>query len=152
MAAVNDQATKAAEVADRREEFTPPVMAEGLMHQGIGLDCLACLHFAQPLNHTGRQDRIGIKKKLSFPNSPFGLYTGRPARRFLNSASPRLRSQKNIAIISPHLGRDGHMLTDSCRYFSRCLNTSRVYISQTLLTCEFPRSLSHSIPCRHTPC
>lgn len=59
LAAVDDPATEAAEVADGRDEYTPPVIAEGLMHKGTGLDCLACLHFAQPLNHTGRQDRYG---------------------------------------------------------------------------------------------
>jgi hypothetical protein len=117
LAAVNDPATEAAEVADGRDACTSPVVAEGLMHKGTGLDCLACLHFAQPLNHTGRQDRIGIEKELSFPRSPFCPYTGRPARRFLNSASLRLRSQKNIAIISLHPDRYGHIWTGYAVFF-----------------------------------
>ena len=129
LAAVNsNQATETAEVADGRDGFTPPVIAARLMHKGTGLDCLAGLHFAQSLNHTGRQDRTGIEKELSFPSSPFCPYAGRSARKFLNSASPRLRSPKNIAIISPHPDKYGHIWTGFAVFFLLFSHFNELYL------------------------
>lgn len=88
-----------------------------MIHKGASLDSLVYFHLTQLLNHIGRQDCIGIEKKMSFPSSSFCPYTGRPAGRFLNSASSRVRPKKNIAIISPHPDRYAHIWTGYAVFF-----------------------------------
>ena len=59
LVAVNDAASDTAEVVQERDQPEPPVVARKLVHKPTSLDRVVGLHLIQPLNRTGRQDRIG---------------------------------------------------------------------------------------------
>ena len=63
LVAVNDPAADAAEIIEERDQLEPPIIARELVHVSSGLDGLVWLHLVQPLNRTGRQDRIGMEKE-----------------------------------------------------------------------------------------
>ena len=69
LVAVDNPAADATEVVQERDQLELPVIAQELVHEAAGLDGLICLHLVQPLDRTGRQDRIGTEKEEPFAHS-----------------------------------------------------------------------------------
>ena len=68
----------------------------------------------------------------------------------LSGLRARFRAVNGAAIMYPHIGRDGHIWTDSCHFFSGFLDISRhfAHLSSNLLN-----FLNQSHPTfRHMPC